>query len=140
MPCHPSHKKPTQDTRKVQRQHRWKWGHDPQDPDADPDSGWTYIKLEQKEPTVPNQRHLLKGGPESGMPCQKCGEMTRIAGEMTAEDIINQPEVEVVNRHTLTEKDMKRLRETVILALACPKCETVIQMQKEFVPRVMGKV
>lgn len=138
MPCHPTHKKTGRDTRSIQRQHHWAWGHDPQDPDAEEESGWVYAKLEAGDTLPPDQRHLLGGGPESGMPCQGCGEMTRIAGSSTAKAIVEQPEVELLNKETITDQDWKRLEQTEVLILACPKCNRLIQMLKQFVPRIRG--
>lgn len=139
--CHPSHGQTGRDTRSVQRAHRWRFGHDPSDPDATPESGWKYVHLDVTTPTIPNQRYMLKGGPESGLPCPceahpHCHEMTRVAAEMSAKDIFNQPEVEVANRDLLTEKDWARLVQDIICALICPKCECVVQMKKQFLPRM----
>ena len=79
------------DKREVQRIHRWKPGHDPNDPDAAQGSGWQYIHLSGDTPAdTRDKRDKYKkgGGPESGLPCMHCGEMTRIVDEVPALEII----------------------------------------------------
>lgn len=136
MTCHPSHQKQAApDPRAIKRQHRWKFGHDPHDDDATPESDWVYAHLEQETQHIPDQRHLLKGGPESGMPCPKCQEIMRVAGSMTAKEILEQDEVEVVNKDLMNEADWERLSKDVICVLVCPKCQHKMQMREEFLPR-----
>ena len=69
------------DPRAIKRHHKWKPGHEPDH--EHPDSGWRTLNIKwEGEKAPPDQRHLLKGGPESGIPCEQCNEMTRIVGEM----------------------------------------------------------
>ena len=82
-------KRKGKDTRSIQRQHHWEHGHDPNDDDAVKDSPWTYINVEQEtKKDGPDQRHLLKGGPETPFPCTKCGSKLRAAAEMSPLDIL----------------------------------------------------
>ena len=91
MSCHPSHTKPDPtdqeqqiieerqrieraqdkpDPRKIQRQHRWKLGHDPIDQDDHDNPDIAYLDIEYTgEPLEPNQLDQLEGGPDSGVPC-----------------------------------------------------------------------
>lgn len=152
MACHPSHEKERLleqqkrdlriDPRKIQRQHRWKLGTDPADPDADPDSGYTYLNIEWVEAgeTPPDQRHLLGGGPGSGFPCERCGQETRIVAERSAKEILEQPEVGLVNAEQMRKEDWERLEGTKIVVLGCPGCGKLYQFDKQFVPRVMRPV
>jgi hypothetical protein len=64
--------------------------------------------------------------------------MTRIAGSKTAKEIMEQPEVEVSNKEMMNDADWERLDNDIILILACPKCDQLVQMRKEFVPRFRG--
>ena len=135
MTCTPYHQKPPQiDPRAVRRIHKWKFGHDPADPDTHEDSGWVYATIEPSTPSEPNQRYLLSGGEDSGFPCTNCQTMTKIAGEKTLKWMLEQKGVDLANPDDV---DWKRAEETVILILACPKCEQLFQFFREFVPKVM---
>lgn len=61
--------------REVQRQHKWKHGHDPQDDDATPESGWEYITLKPPESSAQVEEQP-SGGPDTGIPCQRCATNT----------------------------------------------------------------
>lgn len=130
------------DPRAIKRQHRFTIGQHPQDEDADPNSGVTYFKIEGTKagPTEPDQRGELAGGPTSGMPCQRCGEMTVVAGRKSLKDIYDQPEVDLVNRDQMTKEDWKRIEETVILVLACPNCKAKYQWREEFLPKKLHPI
>lgn len=135
MTCTPHHlQHPQIDPRAVRRIHKWKWGHDPADPDTHEDSGWVYATIEPSTPTEPNQRYLLSGGPPSGFPCINCQTMTIIAGEQTLKWMLEQRGVDLVNPEDVNWEQAER---TVILILICPKCERLYQFYKEMVPRVM---
>ena len=125
------------DPRKIRRQHRWKLGHDPADPDTDgADPNVRYITIDYYDPLIPDQRGKLTGGPVSGMPCAKCGGMTNIVGHMTKADILRQPEVGIANLDDITKERWKELEADEILVLGCPKCQALIQMEEMFVPSI----
>lgn len=132
----------TIDPRKIKRQHRWKLGHDPstQDEDDDPNVAFLEIEVIEGGPTEPDQREELTGGPPSGMPCQRCGEMTVVAGRKSLKEIYDQPEVDLVNRDQMTKEDWKRIEETVIVVLACPNCKHKYQWREEFLPKKLHPV
>lgn len=130
--------------RAIRRQHSWKLGHDPADEEDHDDPSVTYIDIDWYNPKDPDQRKLLTGGPVSGMPCQKvseitggvCGEMTRIAGQMSRADIMRQPDVGIVNLDDIDDKRWDELEAEYVIALVCPRCDTVIQMEEMFVPAI----
>lgn len=71
---------------------RWPLGEEPY-PDVEgthKDSPWVNVKLDVTEnpPEDPNQRHLLRGGPELRMPCALCGEPLHIGAERTAREVL----------------------------------------------------
>lgn len=82
MACHPSHRPKDMERgpgkRGVAFHHLWALGHDPNDPDAHPESGWIYYKVEQGSEPAPPPPPDLPGGPESGIPCQLCGAQLRV--------------------------------------------------------------
>jgi hypothetical protein len=111
--------------REVDRIHRWKPGHDPQDPDAVPGSPWTYLKLSGDYPAdTRDKRNALKlgGGPESGIPCMYDGEMTHIVDEISALDVLEQ--AVVLNgeeaRIEFTPEQKERFRSARLSILMCP--------------------
>ena len=117
-------------------------GHDPssQDEDDDPNSAFLELEVIEGGPTEPDQRDELTGGPSSGMPCQRCGEMTVVAGKKSLKEIYDQPEVDLVNRDQLTAKDLKRIKETIIVILVCPSCKHKYQWREEFLPKKLHPV
>lgn len=113
-------------TKPVQRQHIWKPGDHPEDPDAYPESGWEYAHIVpfDSDPTNKTDRHTLGGGPESGMPCVHCGTMTRMVEEISPKDLlelsfkINTTQLEQVENKTLT-------------LLICPACQAMTHFRTE---------
>ena len=153
MSCHPSHdpealarqqqeeldrRKQEQryDPRKIHRQHRWKLGHDPAGQDDDDDPNVVYLQMDGREapPTEPDQRHMLSGGQESGVPCEQCGTNTRITGEMSVWDIYHQPEVTVANLEDITDDRRRQLQEQIIVVLKCPNCFQTYQWDAALLP------
>jgi predicted RNA-binding Zn-ribbon protein involved in translation (DUF1610 family) len=127
---------PTQDRREIDRHFKWEWGHDPNDPDTHPDSGWNYFKVEHYTPTEPDQRNLLTGGPDTGYTCQRCGNNTyRIAAERTLDWVLSQPEVEIVGE----KPDMEKLKQRAIVIWACPSCSHRVQWRKDMMPQLKEK-
>lgn len=114
--------------------HLWKPGHDPNDPDAYEGSGWTYAKLVPPESDRENKtnKHTLSGGPESGWPCVECGEMTRIADEYKAVDLLS-------IAFSLSAEQKRGIEDGSILILLCPKCEAMTQFRKEFLTPIREK-
>lgn len=115
----------------VRKAHIWRPGHDPNDPDAYEGSGWEYVKLLplETDPTNKTDRHTKGGGPESGFPCQNCGEMTRIADEYAVTQLL-----EMVFRFTNEQRE--QIKDKKVYILICPKCESVVQFRKEFLDAV----
>lgn len=153
MTCHPSHDPETlarqqqdeldrrkqeqrYDPRKIHRQHRWKLGHDPAGQDDDDDPNVVYLQMDGREalPTEPDQLHMLSGGEESGVPCEQCGTITRITGEMSVWDIYQQPEVTVANLEDITDERRRQLQEQIIVVLVCPQCHRKYQWDAAFLP------
>lgn len=130
-------KKPTP-RREVQRQHIWTPGHDPNDPDAYPGSGYVYLKLSPE--VAPDTRDLRDkyrkgGGPESGIPCMHCGDMTRIVEEVSALEVLGQPTLEDGEWKTVefTEEQKEKFRDKELAILMCPQCGSITQMRADVV-------
>lgn len=112
--------------RQVRRQHIWTPGHHPNDPDAEAGSGWEYLKLvpEDSDPRNKTNKHTLGGGPESGIRCPHCGEMTHIVDEYKATDLL-----ELVFRFTPEQR--AQIADKTVSIVICPKCEGVMQFRTE---------
>ena len=109
-------------------QHRWKHGEDPHDPEADPESGWEYVKLEAPENEAVHP-HPFEGmtGPDSGVRCFRCKSVNyRVVDERTPLQMaVTQPDLEhglAMNRPI----DFRRMPGA--LALLCPQCEHFAQV------------
>lgn len=56
--------------REIQRNWKWRAGHDPNDDDAHPDSGWLYVdKVEEEKPPPGGPKIEGQSGPPAGMKC-----------------------------------------------------------------------
>ncbi len=127
----------TPNPRAIKRQHRWRLGHDPVDQDDYHDPNIEYLDIDYYEPTDPDQRGRLQGGPESGVPCQRCGTMTRICGETNQWEIMNQEGVQIVNPESITDSRKKELREEIVVILVCPQCKLKTQWLANLLPNRM---
>jgi hypothetical protein len=114
--------------RKVHKQHHWKWGEDPNDPDTS-DPRWeftTYEKLAPKpEPVLPEEEPT--GGPDSKVTCYRCKHNTY--------RIVKQQPVIYKSGWGATyteEKDAK-------LMLVCPTCRDRIQIYESYLQRIRGR-
>jgi hypothetical protein len=101
----------------------------------EPSSGWRYVKIELESNPEPDQRDQLHGGPDSGLPCERCDTMTRVCGETTMWEIYNQPNVSVVNLDEITEGRRQELQEMQVVILVCPQCKMKSQWLEEFLPK-----
>lgn len=110
--------------REVQRQHLWKFGEHPSDPDADPESGWTYLNLKPPESdrTIKTTREMLAGGVPSGMPCT-CGSMTQWVQTVSALKMLEE------GGYTFDNARREEFKNAQVAILICPRCEAVTQMQ-----------
>ncbi len=90
------------------------------------------------EPQYPDQREELTGGPESGVPCDRCNSVTTVCGSRSMWDIYNQPGVEVVNLADISESRQKELKDMRVVILVCPQCKLKTQWLEEFLPKRMG--
>ncbi len=124
----------TPNPRAIKRQHKWVLGHDPADQDDYHDPNVEYLDIEYYEPSDPDQRDRLYGGPESGIPCHRCNTMTRICGETNQWEVMNQPGVQIVNRESISEARQKELLEEIIVILVCPQCYAKFQWLAELLP------
>lgn len=111
----------------VKKQHIWRPGHDPNDPDAYEGSGWDYIRLvpTDSDPRNKTNKHTLGGGPESGFPCPNCGDMTRIVDSYGADELLEQV-------FTFTPEQRAQIKDKKVYILVCPKCGNMIQFRAEF--------
>lgn len=113
-------KRKGRDPRKTDKGFRWKHGHDPNDDEATPESGFGYVTLEPTEAVIPNDRKELQnqGGPPSGADCFNClasgrGAVgTRIVAELSPYD------ARVGMRPT---EGTEATKEKAVIT-ACPKC------------------
>lgn len=115
--------------RRVGFQHHWKPGTNPHDPDAgNPNVEYVNLgRLIEADEAAQPQPVLWTpgGGPESGMPCPNCGEMTRIVDALSANEIL-----EPYGMRMEHEPDEK------IVALGCPKCgRPVMAMRESALPK-----
>ncbi len=122
-------KKKKQPDRRVRRIHKWRPGQYPGDPDAgNPAVEYTTIgkMLEEDEKNAPKPAIWTPGGgPESGMPCPNCGEMTRIVDSKTPKEILEP--FGFAGKNPSAEK---------VLALGCTKCgRIVMQLRSSALPR-----
>jgi len=115
--------------RAIERHHRFRFGHDPNDDDATPASGWEYATV------VPGPRQPLgppilgQGGPDSGLNCQVggCKHRLRIIDEFGPGEILRY----IANG----EEQVSVVRGDVkICILACPN-RHVTQMRSDCLPR-----
>lgn len=108
--------------------HIWKPGHDPNDPDAYVGSGWEYLTLKSLESSAEprNDKYAKAGGPESGLPCMHCHEMTRIVDDVPALDFFD-------STVDFTEEQKKKFADARVAILLCPKCESITQMRADVV-------
>ncbi len=124
------------DKREVRRIHTWKPGQDPNDPDAYEGSGWEYLHLSGNTPAdTRDKRDKFKkgGGPESGLPCMHCGEITRIVDEVSALDIIEQ-------EFAVSDPEKReQLRHERVAILLCPKCESITHFRADVIQHMRNK-
>jgi hypothetical protein len=102
--------------REVQRIHQWKFGQDPQDPDAELGSGWEYATVDVQAPPVPPNAPEVVGGPDSEFPCMQCKRNTY--------RIIDHKDVHIVTGYGIGREEFKDTK----LLLVCPTCRHGIQM------------
>ncbi len=104
---------------------RWKPGHDPNDDDAHPDSGWEYAKIIENEvlpegPAVTGQR-----GAEAGMPCFVCKLPMRVIQTFHPKEILS---------YAITGQDLLIPREADrVCILKCPN-EHAMQFRESLLP------
>ena len=123
-------KEKKQPDRRVRRIHRWRPGTFPGDPDTDnPNVEYTTIGKMQEEDETNAPKPAIwtpAGGPESGMPCPNCGEMTRIVDSKAPKEIL-----EPYGFKGKNPSDGEK-----VVALGCTKCgRIVMQMRESTLPR-----
>ena len=122
------------DPRAIDKHFKFKPGHEV---DYDePSSGWKYVDVQfEGEAADPDQRDLLKDSTPVAMDCERCGTQLNAVGRMSSWDVINQPEVSIVNRDSIDEARKKELQEEKVVILACPNCRKKYQWLEEFLPK-----
>lgn len=68
--------------REVQRQHKWRHGHDPSDDEATPESGWEFATIKPPESSA-HVEEEPGGGPDTGIRCQRCNSTYRAVASCT---------------------------------------------------------
>ena len=109
--------------RKVHKQHHWKWGHDPNDPDAVKGSPWLYATLDPQSPPSPPPEPVVRG-PDSGVTCFRCHNNTY--------RIIDSRPVDIITGYSIKHEEFH----DTDLALACPNCNDRVEMLKSVVDRI----
>jgi hypothetical protein len=107
--------------------HIWKPGHDPNDPDAEPGSGWEYVTLKPLQGGDSEDKldkYKKGGGPESGLPCMTCRTMTRIVDEVPALDILDKT-------FTIPPERRDELKDERVAIIMCPQCESITHMRAD---------
>ena len=125
---HRPDKKPKQvDPRAIRRQHKWRFGHDPRDDDATPESGWKYIRWDPYTETPPNQIKEVVGGPEA-FECDRCHAMMRIVAKKKPTEIIENSDVIRLGEQV----DVAKVNTDDVYLVACPQCDRRTQMPGRF--------
>ncbi len=122
------------DPRAIDNHFKFKPGHEPGF--DEPESGWKYVDVEfTGEPTDPDQRDMLKGGPPVNMDCERCGDQLHLVGEMSTWDVMHQDGVSLANEENIDPSRRKELEDEKIVILACPSCKAKYQWLAEMLPR-----
>lgn len=102
------------------------------DPANVPDDEWVNVKLEVVEnpDPGPNQRDLIRGGPEIRMKCFKCGKVFHLGAEKTAREVLEEGGFKLAD-------DVKNADAKVIAAV----CENghVLQLREDMALRLVVK-
>lgn len=123
--------------REIDRHHRFPFNERPDDPDADPDSGWLYANRGYEVDPLPPDGPAItgNGGPDAGMNCPACIEVSvknrlRIIQEFRPGDILNYLEGNEAKR-VVVRGDVG------ICILACPTGlpNHVVQLRSDCLPR-----
>ncbi len=77
--------------REIDPHFKWRFGHDPNDEDAHPESGWEYATIDPASPPAAGPVILPHGGPDAGMVCQikGCPHPLRIVDEFHPGEILS---------------------------------------------------
>jgi len=115
--------------REVQRQHKWRHGHDPSDDEATPESGYEYVTLKPPESSA-HVEEEPGGGPDTCIPCQRCKDTYRAVASCTVKEALE-----------AKGADMAGLRADYlaqrIVRLKCV-CGHEMSMREDVLRRVMG--
>jgi len=106
----------SQDSRKVKKVHHWKWGQDPNDPDAYKGSPWTYMKVPAPEPEPVEPEPEMKYSIDTGVECFDCHHNTYRQ--------VNDLPVDIVSGYDIMREEF---HDTKVL-LVCPNCPSRVQM------------
>lgn len=101
---------------------------------AGPDDQWFNLKVEQHLPKEdPKQKHLLHGGPELRIKCDKCDKVLHIAGEKPVREVL-----EEANYYLDPKRDWKKIN-TQTLVVACCESGHVTQLRGDVVARLVKR-
>ncbi len=116
--------------RQVHFQHRWKFGHNPGDPDTHKDSGWIYASVDEGPAPVDGVPFVPQGGPESAIPCDvdPCDEILRVVDAKPPADM---PGANLPEGFELPESWMEE--QEAILMLGCPVHGFRMEMRESIV-------
>jgi len=115
--------------REVQRQHKWRHGHDPQDDEATPESGWEFATIKPPESSA-HVEEAPSGGPDTRIPCQRCGYTYRAVASCTIRESL---EAKGVDPGNLSADYLARR----IVRLKCV-CGHEMSMREDVLRRAMG--
>ena len=104
---------------------RWKPGHDPNDDDAHPDSGWEYAKIIENEVVPEGPKVTGTGGPEAGMLCFTCGLQMRVIQTFHPKEMLDYA---VTEQNLVIPKDVDR-----VCILKCAN-EHAMQFRESLLP------
>lgn len=110
--------------------YRWKFGEDPHDDDATPESGYEYTKVEVAEDHTKTEKErfgLIGGGQPSGVQCFECRHTDYlIIDQRTAQEVIeSRPDVDWAQK---MNRPLDFWRSQAELMLFCPSCKGVTQL------------
>lgn len=112
------------------RLERWAPGQDPNDPDAHPDSGYEYVKLEVTEGQDQRDPYADLSGPDAEVRCWNCHQHNyRIIGKRSSEEVGDTQDT--VKWARAQNRPVDALLVPDVIALFCPGCKHQMQLREQ---------
>ena len=118
--------------REIDRHHKWRWGHDPQDDDADESSPWEYATLKPPSQSSVETEGALGTGVDTRVRCARCkGDTYRVVAEAKMGELLSK-------KANVEDATPEQLEEQIAL-LVCPKCDNRMSMTVEVLKVAMER-